>query len=275
MIKLVLSDMDDTLLPFGRDHVSARTVAAIHACQECGIDFGPASGRDYAELASFFQGDVACYSTGVLVNGQKVYYQGELVFQKHLDAGALCRAASLVAQRADHLLVVYREDGFGDWVGMDRGAMGPMYDRAFIHGGTRHVTLPDYPVTKAGIMCPKDHATTVDLIAELQELCPECDFVNTVPGWLDVVPRGWSKVKGREVLAEKLKLATDEVCVFGDAENDLAMLAYTENSCAVGNATDAAKAAARWRVGASADDGVAVALEHIAHSDPIGVWARH
>jgi hydroxymethylpyrimidine pyrophosphatase-like HAD family hydrolase len=69
MIKLVLSDMDNTLIPFGKERVSQRTVDAIHACQEQGVDFGPTTGRDRAELASFFGGDRSCYNTAVAVNG--------------------------------------------------------------------------------------------------------------------------------------------------------------------------------------------------------------
>ena len=48
MIKLLLSDMDGTLLPFGATTVSQRTHEAILAAQQAGIHFGPASGRDRA-----------------------------------------------------------------------------------------------------------------------------------------------------------------------------------------------------------------------------------
>ena len=52
--------------------------------------------------------------------------------------------------------------------------------------------------------------------------------------------------------------------MFGDADNDLDMLRRYPNSCAVANANEAATRAARWHVGASADDGVARAMEQIA-----------
>ena len=69
------------------------------------------------------------------------------------------------------------------------------------------------------------------------------------------------------ILSNVLGLEPDEVCVFGDADNDLDMLRAVPNSCAVANANPAASRAARWHVGASADFGVARALEQIAEAD--------
>jgi hydroxymethylpyrimidine pyrophosphatase-like HAD family hydrolase len=83
---------------------------------------------------------------------------------------------------------------------------------------------------------------------------------------MDVSIKGWSKVEGVKALVKTLRLSLDEVCVFGDADNDLTMLSYIPNSCAMANANENAKAAARWHVGASADDGVAIALEQIAEA---------
>lgn len=266
MIKLALSDMDNTLIPFGQERVSQRTIDAIHACQEQGVDFGPTTGRDRAELASFFGGDRSCYNTAVAVNGQKVYYLRSLVFERNLDEEALRRAEQMVKERPGCAFITYRADGLGDWVGITREEMGDMYDRAFISGGMRHEKLPVYPVAKAGIICMNSQHELESLQAELAEACPELDFPNTVIHWLDVSIKGWTKVEGVKELIQTLHITPDEVCVFGDADNDLTMLSYIPNSCAVANANDNAKAAARWHIGASAEDGVAIALEQIAEA---------
>ncbi|MDO4796501.1 MAG: HAD family hydrolase [Coriobacteriales bacterium] len=266
MIKLALSDMDNTLIPFGRERVSQRTIDAIHACQEQGVDFGPTTGRDRAELASFFGGDRSCYNTAVAVNGQKVYYLRSLVFERSLDEKPLRKAERMVAERPGCAFVTYRSDGLGDWVGVSREELGSMYNRAFLAGGMWHERLPVYPVGKAGVICMGSQAELEELQAELAEVCPELDFPNTVDRWLDVSIKGWTKVEGVKQLMRTLNLTPDEVCVFGDADNDLTMLSYVTNSCAVANANDNAKAAARWHIGASADDGVAIALEQIAEA---------
>ena len=266
MIKLVLSDMDNTLIPFGRERVSQRTIDAIHACQEQGVDFGPATGRDRAELAGFFGDDRSCYNTAVCVNGQKVYYLRSLVFERSLDAESLKRAARHVQSLPGCAFVTYRSDGLGDWVGITREEMGSMYDRAFMAGGMHNKELPVYPAAKAGVICMGGQDAIDRLQAELEAACSMLAFPNTVVNWMDVTIKGWTKVEGVKELIKTLRLSRDEVCVFGDADNDLTMLKYIPNSCAMANANSNAKAAARWQVGASANDGVAIALEQIAEA---------
>lgn len=266
LIKLILSDMDNTLVPFGASAASRRTVDAIHACQEQGIDFGPASGRDRGELSSFFNKDASCYNTGVLVNGQKVYYLGEVVYEKTLPMDELRRAESIAAKVEGCAFITYRDDNFGDWVGATREELGPMFERVFLCGGERHELgeMPDYPVVKAGMVVMGDNERAVELSRVLSDACPGLSFPNTVVNWLDASPKGWGKADGVAILQKILGLADEEVCVFGDADNDLDMLRRYPNSCAVANANEAATRAARWHVGASADDGVARAMEQIA-----------
>ena len=265
MIKLVLSDMDNTLIPFGCERVSPRTIAAIHACQEQGIDFGPASGRDRGEISSFFSGDASCYNIGVMVNGQRVYYLGEVVYEKTLPYDDLRAVERTVAPLAGCAFITYRDNNFGDWVGEPRERLGDMYDRAFMCGGRHHEMLPDYPVVKAGIVC-LDPELLPQLQHQLSELCPDLIFPNTVVNWMDVSLRDWNKGDGVKILQRVLGLADEEICVFGDADNDLGMFAAVPNSCAMANANDNARRAARWHVGASAEDGVAIALEQIAEA---------
>jgi hydroxymethylpyrimidine pyrophosphatase-like HAD family hydrolase len=154
-------------VPFGASAASRRTVDAIHACQEQGIDFGPASGRDRGELSSFFNQDASCYNTGVLVNGQKVYYLGEVVYEKTLPMDELRRAESIAAKVEGCAFITYRDDNFGDWVGATREELGPMFERVFLCGGERHEldAMPDYPVVKAGMVVMGDNERAVGAFA--------------------------------------------------------------------------------------------------------------
>ena len=265
MIKLVLADMDNTLIPFGQTNASERTLRAIHACLDAGVAFGPASGRSLAEAAGFLHDDAA-YQTAVLVNGQQVYLRGKLLREVTLSEAALRQAEKLLHARAHCALLIYRPDGTCDWVGDDPENLGDFTFNAMHNVSVRHKTLPSYPVVKAGVVAMLPREDELALQAELADACPELDFPNTAPQWFDVIPHGWSKVRGIEVLEQELGLTPDEICVFGDASNDLAMFAHVTHSCAVANATPEATAAARWHIGASADDGVAIALEQIAEA---------
>ncbi len=269
MIKLCLSDMDNTLIPFGEKLVSQRTIDAIHAVQEQGIDFGPCSGRNREEVSSFFGDDASCFNTAVLINGQKLYFNGQVIKEVTMDWEALRKVERIVADVPKMAFLTYRDDGIADWVGCSREEMDYMYDRAFVRGGEWHDTLPEYPVTKAGIVFMGTEEELLLLQERLYAEVPECEFAHTVVNWMDVTPHDWSKVDGVRALADALNFTLDEVCVFGDADNDLTMLQWVPNSCAVANANDNAKAAARYHVPASADDGVAWALEQIAEAGRI------
>ena len=69
MIKLVLSDMDNTLLPWGQKTVSPRAMEGIREMQEEGIVFAPASGRAFSELVKFFDNDTSILRSAITANG--------------------------------------------------------------------------------------------------------------------------------------------------------------------------------------------------------------
>ena len=106
--------------------------------------------------------------------------------------------------------------------------------------------------------------------ALVAEAVPEVDIVSPIPQWFDVLPKGVSKADGLEVLLDALNITSDEVAVFGDAENDLAILSKVRHSVAVANATDEVLRCANYRVGASADEGVADALFEVARAARAG-----
>ena len=126
--------------------------------------------------------------------------------------------------------------------------------------------VPDEKLIGGTFACSGTQADLDELKAIGTELCPEFDFIQPVPNWVDIVPAGVNKGSSLGALLDELGISSDEVVFFGDAENDLQIMEKVENSVAVANATPAAAAAARWHIGSSADDSVAAALEDIARS---------
>ena len=109
MIRLVLSDMDNTLVPFGQGRVSARTLEAIHEVLDAGVLFGPATGRDYVELMRFFQGDESGFMTGIFSNGKRVRADGRYVRTVLLDHESLVRIDEALRGEKGMFLVCYPE----------------------------------------------------------------------------------------------------------------------------------------------------------------------
>lgn len=273
LIKLVLSDMDNTLIPVGNSHVSARTLVAIAALQAEGIEFGPATGRGPVELAPFFLGDSRYFSTGILYNGKKIYVDGDLVSASYFKMDDLLKLQA-IAQEYPQTVVFYYPD--------QTDASNPAYylglsdERAAEYGVRYRLRpvcvreIPDEPYI--GVVVATDGGPEVveQIRSRIATEIPGLDLVQTFPGWCDILPHGVNKASGLHVLERELGVSSDEVVVFGDAENDLALFDEVENAVAVANATPAAKAAARWHVGACKDDGVALAMTQLAMAHRTG-----
>ena len=72
-IKLILTDIDGTIMPYGKRRVTQRCRASFHAAMDAGILVGPASGRFFSWIPSFFGGDKACCQTALATNGMQVF----------------------------------------------------------------------------------------------------------------------------------------------------------------------------------------------------------
>jgi len=272
MIELVLSDLDDTLIRYGLPHITQNALDAIHAVQAAGVHFGPATGRIGADLAWMFDGDEAAYATGVRVNGQMVYLDGELIHGVPDDSAALDRAAQAVRTHPGCALVLYDVDtGETCAVGvtMDVVRAAPEVFKRVSRVSER---VPDGTWYKANVHVTGDRAFSQALKDELTALCPELDFVFPNPrgSLFDVLPHKWNKASGAEVLRKALGIEREEVCVFGDAENDLSVIRAYPNATAVSNAATVVSDFARWHIGSTKDDAVAEALYDIAEATPAG-----
>ena len=126
--------------------------------------------------------------------------------------------------------------------------------------------VDDAPVFKANIWSARSREELAELRERVAVEVPELSLVfpNNRVRLFDILPDGWDKGCAALELARALGLTPDEVAVFGDSDNDLPMIDAVPNSVAVANANEAVTAAARWHIGAAADDAVAGALHQIA-----------
>ena len=278
MIKLVLTDLDNTLIPFGKPHASERAIAGVHALLDAGVHFGPMTGRVPAAMEWMFAGDADCGKTGAYVNGQMVYVDGEPVRVEMLDVDALNKMAAVIAREPDCALVVYdiqnsfqASDGTAYFMGATVDEMARVPE-VFGTNLTVIDRLDWDQCIKANVRCACSSARKRELRDELRNRFPQFDFVFPVADgiFIDLLPAGWGKGHAVKEICTHLGIGLDEVAAFGDSENDLSMLGAVEHSVAVANASEAVAAASRWHIGASADDAVADALFSIAKAARTG-----
>ena len=260
-IKLILSDIDGTILPYGAACVSERTRRAFHAALDAGIHIGPASGRGFSYVPRAFGGDAACTATCLATNGMQVYLDGQLVHQAALPPEPLAHMAELLRD-IDHAGLLCFEDGAPLLVEGDVADLAmsfPSYAQA-----SRDVDgVPDHPIEKANVFVGGTMQDTQAVLEFLRANVDGLDFNLPMVGFLNILPVGWSKAGGIDVLCAELGIGLDQVVVFGDGGNDVEMLEHVPNSVAVEDAAPEAAAAARWHIGRCEEDSVAQVIEDI------------
>lgn len=270
MIKLVLSDLDATLI-WRDDHVvTPFALDAIHALQDAGVHFVPCTGRIFRDLPRMFAGDEVACATAVTSNGQLVYLDGELVERVPISHDGLLAVMGRLRAVADAYLVVEYE---GEKVAVDA-------DLDFVLAHPDNFwsveqalpSVPERPCYKANVRVVGSFERCQEVAAELGRALPELDFVCPMPGTphIDITPHGFGKDHGGDFLMERLGLTPDEVCCFGDAENDLAVLRHYANSVAVANAVPVVRETERYHIGPAAEESVAHALLDIAEATRAG-----
>lgn len=276
MIKLALTDLDDTLIRNGLPCATDRAIAGIDAMLAEGLHFGPVSGRIPNDMDWMFAGHSECYATGAYCNGQMIYVDGELVREEQVAGDELNRLADWLARTDRGILTMFdvhhgNIKTAGYFVTPDDAHAERMLGS--FGAAKRYIHRLDEPAyTKANIHVTGDRERQTETRDIMREEFTAMDFVfpSLTAPLVDISPHGWSKGSAVQVLVEVLGITIDEVATFGDSENDLSMIEGIPNSVAVANAGEQIKQAARWHIGASADDAVADALFDIAAAAKTG-----
>lgn len=261
-VRLILTDIDGTILPYGQHTVSARGIAAFHAAMDAGIHVGPASGRGFSHIPASFGGDATCSATCLATNGMEVYLDGKLIHQSFIPYEVVVRLAELT-ESLEHTGLICFEQGVpllvaGDIADLEKTF--PVYaEQARWADEVAHHDWEKVNVFVGGTL--EDTRAVMEVLARK---ISQVDFNVPMQGFINMTPVGWSKASGIEVLCDAMGIGLDQVVVFGDGGNDVEMLEAVPNSVAVANAVLEAAVAARWHVGDCADEATIAAIEALA-----------
>lgn len=101
-----------------------------------------------------------------------------------------------------------------------------------------------------------------DYHSVMEKLGDEYDFMDHSGHVMEMVPKGYSKASGIKAVCEMLGIDHADTYAFGDSINDVDMLKYVAHGVAMGNGTEAAKAAADYVTTDIHDDGIYNALKY-------------
>ena len=264
MIKLVVTDIDDTFVAVGREHATEHALASVHALYDAGVEFSVVTGRRMSAIKKLFCEDEACYQTAITSNGQRIYVDGECIHTQYLNHDALVRAAEVIKNFEGYAIGLYK--GHEVELVATTAEEVEKYGLAFWNKAHLVDGVSDHKYYKANVRVGHGPgvASRAEVRTAIARVCPEFSLFYPGPNYIDLLPSGWGKDSAVCLLAQYLGFEFEEVAAFGDEENDLNMLYSVPNSVAVANAVPSVRRDARWQIGASADDAVADACFEIA-----------
>lgn len=220
MIKMICSDLDGTLIPYGAPSVLGEEVfALIRALTAKGVVFCPASGRQYTSLRKLFA-PVAEHCAFLCENGATLFYKEKLLGKTPMPRDLAEAIARDFWQNSDGRgEVMLSGENMAYLMSRGRG----MADRIdFI--GNRHTFISDPAEV------PEDIVKVSMYVREgvepyVDRFVPRWKDANAAvagPLWIDTTLA--NKGLGVQGLCRAFGLEPDEVMAFGDNYNDVAML---------------------------------------------------
>ena len=260
--KLIIFDMDGTLLDHKHHRIPLSTQQTIAALQAQGHVCAIATGRSPGLLYGYDK--LLKIDHLVASNGRFVHSEGTTIYAHTMEADMVRR---------------FRQ-------AMDEAEIDFAYQTAdvFVSHGFRfkhHILFSEYFNEEIPTVDPEfnDLDSVLQIIIfdqkeipeSLKQDFPELTFLRSCPYGLDVNLVGGMKEIGIGKLAQKVNISAQDTIVVGDGLNDISMFHYAGFSIAMGNAPDAVKKEAD-RVTASVDkDGIYKAFKDLGYLEGVTI----
>ena len=280
MIKLIVSDMDGTLLAHDSS-ISKGNIEAIRYAQSKGVQFAIATGRDYSSLKGILEAhDLKCFS--ILGNGAQFCNEnGEILSSAYFPKKCFKQVSQIFAELKIHYMI-FTANGFYS-TAEPNVVRDAFIDRCVVQfkrkredylddGCNQDMAcmklkkigdLDDFINSSIDIIKVEAFNNDVSLIEKAKEKLQEIDgiaYLSSFDDNIEVTDKAAQKGLILENVIEELGYSKDEVMVLGDGLNDITLFERFKYSFAPGNANETIKAMAYQVVGACEEDGVSQAI---------------
>ncbi len=261
--RLVVSDMDGTLLDADGMRVSARNASALRRAAAAGARVVIATGRPVIWLGPVI--DAGFDGTAVCMNGAVTYdiATGEVLSTAPLQAGAMRALVESLSERAEIAVAVERFGTTRHDFWAERSYRHPWVGGKF-RTGDRAELLAD-PAGKLlirGVGDSRSLARTATASAQAAGVADQLSITySTDDGLIEVAAAGVNKAFALSALAVQWGIDPADAVAFGDMPNDLEMLTWAGHGVAMANAHPDVTAVASEIAPHHHDDGVAAVLE--------------
>ena len=241
MIKLIVSDLDGTLLQNGAQKLNPELFDLIKKLKKHGVDFMAASGRQLASQRNLFQ-PVADEISYISENGAICVHKGERFTTCEIPADLAKRIIHSVEQWPNCRLMIscidtiYIKDDNPEFLHHLR-------DEVKVHVETvASFDEIQETIFKIAYLGGVEHLESMQHFKSI--FSSEIRVVTSGGGWVDFVPFGSNKGTSLSIMLDKMGVDPADVIAFGDQQNDMEMLKLVGKGYAMSHAEADVKACA-------------------------------
>lgn len=266
-VRLVMMDIDGTIVnsPHNRS-VTKELCETVRLVAERGILIGLASGRNYGHVISQM-GDIGFTGPYICNNGAYVVMDGQ-IYREVLLTDDIIDAAWKQAKEL-HCYIefsgrnVMHTCELPGYTGLTFPKVGPgnYLDIMEYDAHIPERMHKEYISKITLVVNTKEKAAEIERFWRFGELKEEVYLSNSFWYCLEITRKGVCKGEGLLAVAKRLGIPMEKVLAVGDGDNDAEMLKAAGISFAMGNASKAALAAAKYRAAPVTEDGARKVLE--------------
>ena len=270
--KLLASDFDNTLVPFGEPRPRTAVVKAVKKLQAAGGKFVLSTGRGDCVINKEQLGGIR-FDYAITCNGACVVDKNGAIVAEHPLTNEEMYALVDFCEDYNYPLQFDFRDAYYAYCEYD--ALKGFYDGMAnsglfcLDGEDQDRHLIDMPHAAFVVMPPEELAHFNEKYGHLELHFMQVGGV-AQNGWYcyDVVRGGMDKGVGLADLCEKMGLTLADAVAAGDSANDVGMLKAAGLGCCMDNGTPDAKEAADRIIGDVREDGLAALIEELWFDGP-------
>ncbi|MCQ2549392.1 MAG: Cof-type HAD-IIB family hydrolase [Lachnospiraceae bacterium] len=257
-IKMVVTDIDGTLMEEGQSDLPKEYFTQIQRLEKKGILFVPATGRSYDSAHKVFL-PILDKIMFISDNGARVMKAGKtwstnpipypLMLEMLQDVEAMPEFEAF----ASGPNIGYCTAGNEAFIQLLR----VNYQLNVIPLEHISETLPEGEYFNISVYHPRDIQVGMENgYYDKWHAHNQVDAIRSGKLWMNMVKRGVDKGSALKAIMDKMDLKPEQVLVFGDNTNDMGMLSLVENSVAIGNAREEVKKCCKYVAKSCKENGV-------------------
>lgn len=263
MVKLIVTDVDDTIVPEGGTTLNPEYYEVVRECRKRGILIGVASGRQKPCVKKLFE-PVLDKIFILADNGTDIWekdYKTSMEFTDEdyqamaREVHELCAGHAIMSCKPDISYIEYGQEEYYETM------RAYPYDLEYVEDASKLTGICKVSVWRKDGVDPQIASMMQERWSDRMDVCLAGE------NFLDFTSKGCNKGKALSIIQEHYGIKPEETAAFGNADNDIPMLERAKYSYAVGNASDNLKQTAYEVIDKVGEDAVLKKIKEILNKE--------